>query len=119
MTDVFTCPLELIFRVSHRYENRIKILKFVCLCVSSLTSRNFLFSRLFFADEYTTFLAVRYREGQHILPSRFTSLLLRVAKNVSDEIERISRGAHFDNTSFLVGGVNVFLNRIIYFLLHH
>ena len=42
--------------------------------------------------------------GHHTLPSRFTSLLLRVAKNVSDEVEWSREGPHFDDASFLVGG---------------
>ena len=33
-----------------------------------------------------------YRVSRHTLPSRFTSLLLRVAKNVSDEVEWFREG---------------------------
>ena len=45
-----------------------------------------------------------YRVGHHTSPSRFTSLSLRVAENVSDEVGMISRQAHFDDTGFLVDG---------------
>ena len=40
----------------------------------------------------------------HIPSSRFTSLLSRVAKNVSNDGRMVSRGARFDDTSLLVGG---------------
>ena len=64
--------------------------------------------------------------GHHILSSRFTSLSLRVAKNVSDEVGLFRVVAHFDDTSFLcrwtrrvhMKVINAFLNGITYLLWH-